>query len=179
MQLKEWNDRFCRALAKSSSVGIGGESDANSGWWTLRIGRLGLLVMNESDAAVQVWLLDSEGRTDGPAWTGKMAEASALEAAIAIGRLIEETPDGVAFKSFPPAGRDRATEDLLNDAWSDVLVRIGRIRTDSLIDRRPDEAVRTIEAYIDQRVRSDSTGTLAKYVESFKVQAAELLRGDM
>jgi hypothetical protein len=179
LQLQEWNDRFCRALAKRSDAGIEGKSDADSGWWTLKVGQLGLLVMDEGEAEVQVWLLDSEGRTNGPAWIGNMAEDSALQAATEIGRLIKETPDGVAFEAIPPAGTDRAKQDLLNDIWRDILVRVGRIRTDSLIDRRPDEAVREIEAYIDKRARADSTGTLGKYAGSFKVQAAELLRREL
>jgi len=177
LQLKDWNDRFCRVLAKTSASGIDGKSNADTGWWTLKIGPLGLLVMDDDDEAV-VWLLDSEGRTDGPAWSGKMAEETALEAATAIGRLLAETPDDITFQAYAPIGTDPAKETVLNDAWADVLVRIGRIRTDSLIDGRPDEALKEIEEYIDQRARTDATGTLAECSGPFKVAAAQLLRGE-
>lgn len=134
--------------------------------------------MDDDEEAV-VWLLDSEGRTNGPAWTGNMAEASALEAAGEIARLIEATPDDVAFQAHAPAGTDRAKEDVLNAVWADVLVRIGRVRTDSLIDGQPDKALREIEAYIDERARTDSTGTVAECAGPFKVSAAQLLRGEV
>lgn len=178
MHLKDWNDRFCGSLAKLARTNIDGKSNADTGWWTLKIGKLGLLVMDDDEEAV-VWLLDAEGRTDGPAWSGNMAEASALEAAHEIARLIEKTPDDVSFQAYAPIGTDRAKEDVLNAVWADVLVRIGRIRTDSLIDGRPDKALREIEDYIDERARTDSTGTVAECAGPFKVSAAQLLRGEV
>ena len=79
--------------------------------------RYGLLVMDEDRTEVLLWLLDKDGRTNGPVWASTMTSETAVAAAAEVVRVMKAVPDVATFTARPPKGRDMAREDALNALW--------------------------------------------------------------
>jgi hypothetical protein len=154
------------------------EPDA-AGRYRAKAGSLGLLIIEEENAReALIWLLDGEGRTNGPVWLAEIAAGTALAAAAGLKKIIDGTSENAAFTMWPPGAgaRDVATEDILNDAWGGVLKQIDGLRLTAGNEAQIAQAIRTVNSYIDRLAQSEAGATLAMFSQPFKLEAAKLVR---
>jgi hypothetical protein len=179
MKASEWAKRFFERLSELRGGPVDYASEV-AGFVRARLGRLGLLIICEDDGSdFEIWLLDSDGRTDGPVWAGQRNEATASDAAVKANDLINATPADVKFSMRTPTHRDFELEDLLNSAWQDVLAELDRIQVGPKDEATVENAIQAVCRFIDRLPESRGEAGLAEYSGPFKHKAAELIRAKL
>jgi hypothetical protein len=173
--LSDWTTLLCDELSRQMGQRVGRQSAGNS-WFRVDLGHHGLLVMDEDDTDVLLWLLDAEGRTNGPLWSSTMTPKTAAAAAAEVAKAIKESPDAATFNVWPPVARDTAREDALNALWARVQDRIDQVELPLRGEDHLGAAIDMVEQFIDELARSDAGVTAAEFVDPFKAEAAKAIR---
>jgi hypothetical protein len=137
--------------------------------------RYGLHIMQD-ESEVLVWLLDATGRTNGPIWCGEMTAQRTSAAAAEIARVVKEAPSADSFRAWPPTHRDVALEDAVNALWRVVQMKIDEIQAASVGEAGIEDAVESVEFYIDELARLEVNAGIAEYAMPFKAKAADVIR---
>lgn len=187
MTLSDWTSLLCDELLKRLLRQVEPRADTSrferitrprdpqpqSGSFHVGLGDYGLHVMADEPDVI-VWLLDSEGRTNGPIWCDRMTAESIPAAAAEITRVVKEAPSHKSFTMSPPTNRDRALEDRVNALWQIVQRKIDEAAL--LNEADVEDAILGVERYIDDLARRDENATLSEYAVPFKAAAADMIR---
>ena len=146
------------------------------GFFRARLRHCGLLVIFEEDSDCSVWLLDTDGRTNGPIWDGALSESTSLVAATESKRAVDATPAGASFNAWPPVCRDLELEELVNGAWRRVQEQIDATQVRSADPSKVKTAIDSVWRFIDRLTESGRNGSLVQFREPFKLRAADLIR---
>jgi hypothetical protein len=119
MTPSDWVAHLCDELSRQMAQRIERRPGEDS-WFRISLGRYDLLVMDEDDLEVILWLLDAEGRTSGPVWLSAMSQQTAATAAAEVVRVVKSFPGAATFTIWPPAHRDKAREGVVNALWARV-----------------------------------------------------------
>jgi hypothetical protein len=175
MTLSYWTAHLCDELARQMAKRIE-RRPAEDGCFRVGLGQYGLLAMEEDGTDALLWLLDAEGRTNGPLWIGVMSQETAAAAAARVAKVVRGAPDAATFTAWPPTRRDTAREDAVNTLWATVKERIDQVPLPSRGETDIKEAIATVELYIDELARSDEGATIAEFADPFKAEAANAIR---
>jgi hypothetical protein len=175
MTLSDWAAQLCDELSRQMTQGIESRP-AEDRWFHVSLGPYGLLVMDEDETEVILWLLDAEGRTSGPMWFSAMSQQTAAAAAAEVVRVVKSAPLAATFAMWPPARKDTAREDAVNALWARVQERIDRLQRPLQNEAHVRAAIEVVERYIDELARSDEGAAIAEYAGPFKAEAANAIR---
>jgi hypothetical protein len=175
MNLRDWAAIFFDQLG--ALTGRRFEYEPNSaGYFQAKTDRYGILIIGEAEDESLVWLLDAEGRTNGPSWIGAMTKPGALSATVATNRVIEAMPlDGFCFNAWPPGPRELVAEDAVNAAWMRVQNHINEVRLATTDETSVRGAIQDVEDFIDREL-AKKDDTVSDFAAPFKHKAAELIR---
>lgn len=101
MKLEEWSALFGRNISELLQKQVLLERDWY-GHFRAMLGHYGILVIGDDDEFASVWLLDSEGRTEGPIWDEPPTSENVINAAKLTATSIGTLPDTPRFTIWPP-----------------------------------------------------------------------------
>jgi hypothetical protein len=165
--LSDWTSLLCNKVIQETAWRVERRSVEN-GWLRVEFERYGLLVMDEDRTEVLLWLLDKDGRTNGPVWASTMTSETAVAAAAEVVRVIKAAPDVATFTARPPKGRDMAREDALNALWARVRQRIDQLQLTTRNEGDITAAIKAVERYINDLARSDEGNAIAEFAWPFQ-----------